>query len=97
MPLYNFERLHDNQPVELFFGMSTVPCIGDIIEVDGLQYRRTFSECGVNERDNHYPYESVSLNRYHPDCPVGTNGKPIIKSKQHEDFICKKYGALREF
>jgi len=99
MPDYEF-KAPDGTVKTKFFPISRAPALGSTVEIDGQPCVRIISPSIVvdgNPLSTRYPVVSRFLKKGHPDCPQDPKtGRAIITSKNHEDYICKKYGYAKD-
>jgi hypothetical protein len=100
MPSYDFRRESDGKVVEMFYLMSKVPSIGEVVNVEGENYTRLVSDYQVSaevETVTHkYPYVSRSMPKNLAGCETNKKGQPIITSRRHEREIMGRYGLKRD-
>ena len=100
MPMYDFKRESDGKVVEIFYSMSTVPSIGEVVTHEGQNYMRLVSDYQVSaevETVTHkYPYVSRSMPKNLAGCETNKKGQPIITSRRHEREIMGRYGLKRD-
>tara|TARA_B100000963_G_scaffold176030_1_gene153056 strand:+ start:79 stop:381 length:303 start_codon:yes stop_codon:yes gene_type:complete len=100
MPMYDFKRESDGKVVEIFYSMSTVPSIGEVVTHEGQNYTRLVSDYQVSaevETVTHkYPYVSRSMPKNLAGCETNKKGQPIITSRRHEREIMGRYGLKRD-
>ena len=100
MPSYDFKRESDGKIVEMFYLMSKVPSIGEVVNVEGENYTRLVSDYQVSaevETVTHkYPYVSRSMPKDLAGCETNKKGQPIITSRRHEREIMGRYGLKRD-
>ncbi len=100
MPSYDFKRESDGKIVEMFYLMSKVPSIGEVVNVEGENYTRLVSDYQVSaevETVTHkYPYVSRSMPKNLAGCETNKKGQPIITSRRHEREIMGRYGLKRD-
>ena len=100
MPSYDFRRESDGKVVEMFYLMSKVPSIGEVVNVEGENYTRLVSDYQVSaevETVTHkYPYVSRSMPKNLAGCETNKKGQPIISSRRHEREIMSRHGLKRD-
>ena len=100
MSMYDFKRESDGKVVEIFYSMSTVPSIGEVVTHEGQNYTRLVSDYQVSaevETVTHkYPYVSRSMPKNLAGCETNKKGQPIITSRRHEREIMGRYGLKRD-
>ncbi len=94
MPVYVFKD-SEGKEIDKWFDFSTVPSIGDVIVVDGVEYSRVPSfnldAAGIARKTHKYPYVSRTLPRNLEGCEVNKAGQPIIKSQAHERNVAAQH------
>jgi hypothetical protein len=97
--IYEFVNIKTNEPKELHYRMSEAPIIGEIVSLQGEDYRRVAScsiDVGLETKVHGYPYVSNSLPRNLAGCETNKQGKPIISSTTHERNVMSRHGYERD-
>tara|TARA_R100000808_G_C2154131_1_gene164898 strand:- start:1368 stop:1670 length:303 start_codon:yes stop_codon:yes gene_type:complete len=100
MPVYLFKTA-EGLEVESFFTANEAPKIGDTVEINGMECTRVPSfvldSAGINRKTHQYPYVSRALPRNMPGVEnYDKQGRPIIKSQQHERNVAAQHDMIKE-
>ena len=99
MPMYEFVNVDTGDKRDFFYRMDNAPCIGEIVEHSGAQWRRVVNfqvDAGMEAKVHGYPYVSSSLPRNLKGCDTTRQGKPIITSRNQEREIMNRHGYERD-
>lgn len=102
MPTYEAVSLDGTKFTEFFCTMSRAPKVGEMINIDGIDYKRvlsvpTLATLAIATSAHGYPYVSHSMPQLPPEMAKSTSdGFAIVRSEQHERELCKATGRVRE-
>ena len=101
--IYVFEDLKTKEIVEIHFRIAEAPPIGAEILYEGKMYRRLpnydqihIDTAGIARKTHKYPYVSHQMPRNMPGAKHDKKGKPIIRSRLHENEIMAQHGYERD-
>lgn len=99
MPMYEFVEVDTGDKRDFFYRMDSAPCIGEIVEHSGKQYKRVVNfqlDAGMEAKVHGYPYVSSSLPRNLEGCDTNRQGKPVITSRNHERDLMSRHNLGRD-